>query len=225
MRAPVRALRPLLSSAFAALLAASLAAGALTAPGASSATAEVVGRAGFAYLGGLRRFAAAVLWNRIEPVFHEYYSGVALDEQTYMMPTLHAVIRLDPQFVQAYYVASYIVFRKEGRSEGIAIARQGLAANPESGLMHANLLQLLLIEDRVGNAAEIGRLADAITRGGLAWMDAEDRFEGLATARDGLRVLGETQRAEQIEAVLENMRRSGIGLGDHDHDGDGKQDH
>ncbi|MCX8007599.1 MAG: hypothetical protein N3B11_05735, partial [Coriobacteriia bacterium] len=35
-----------------------------------TATARVIERAGWSYLGGLRTFAAAVMWNRIEPIFH-----------------------------------------------------------------------------------------------------------------------------------------------------------
>lgn len=225
MGVSVRMTRSVLTGLFALLLIASLALGAVSAPSASSATGTVVGQTGFAYLGGLRKFAAAVLWNRLEPVFHAYYAGVPLAEQTYMMPTLYAVIRLDPQFQQAYYVASWIAYTRVSKDEGLAIARDGLAANPRSGLMHSNLLQLLFLQDASKNAPEIGRLIDAVTGGSLQWMDAEERFEGLATARDALRAMGQTERAQRIEAELARMREAGIGLGDHDHDGDGKQDH
>ncbi len=44
-------------------------------PDGLASTGRVLGQTGFAFLGGLRTFAAAVLWNRIEPVFHEYYQG------------------------------------------------------------------------------------------------------------------------------------------------------
>ena len=37
-------------------------------PGGLASTGRVLGQTGFAFLGGLRTFAAAVLWNRIEPV-------------------------------------------------------------------------------------------------------------------------------------------------------------
>ena len=107
----------------------------------------MLGQTGFAYLGGLRTFAAAVLWNRIEPVFHTYYGGVPLDEQTYMIPTLRLVVALNPQFTQAYYISSYMVY-KHSPAEGIALAEEGLARNPDSGILHANLAQLLFIDDR-----------------------------------------------------------------------------
>ncbi len=42
-------------------------------PGGVAATGRVIGQTSFAYLGGLRTFAAAVLWNRLEPLFDGYY--------------------------------------------------------------------------------------------------------------------------------------------------------
>ncbi|PKQ29104.1 MAG: hypothetical protein CVT60_07060, partial [Actinobacteria bacterium HGW-Actinobacteria-10] len=75
-------------------------------------TGLAVGRATFAYLSGLRIFAAQVLWNRIEPLFHEYYEAVPLREQLYMLPTLNAVNMLDPQFQQPYYIAPWILARQ-----------------------------------------------------------------------------------------------------------------
>ncbi len=184
-----------------------------------------VGRTGFAYLGGLRRFVAAVLWNRLDPQFHEYYEGIPLAKQTYMMPTLNMVTVLDPQFEQAYYLASWLARISVSEEEGLAIARRGLEANPRSGLLTSNLAQLLYIEDAQANQAQIEPLIDEIMSDTLTWMDEEALYEGVIVARDALAKYGRLEDSARLDQVLERMREAGAGAGDHDHDGDGVQDH
>lgn len=224
MRA-LRLTRPVVAALLVGVLIASMAAAAGSAPARSTTTTDVVGQASFAYLGGLRRFAAAVLWLRIDPLLHTYYAKESLADQTYMVPTLYAVIRLDPQFVNAYYVASWIVARRAGDAQGIALAREGLDANPRSGLLHANLIQLLFLADREANVAEISRLTERMTGSEIVWTDEEELFEGLAIARDVFSWRGDGDRASKIDETLAEMRERGVGTGDHDHDGDGEQDH
>lgn len=191
----------------------------------SGAATAAVGRTGFAYLGGLRRFAAAVLWNRLDPQSHEYYADTPFSKQTHMMPTFHIVTLLDPQFEQAYYLASWLAWENISREEGISIARDGLAENPESGMLVTNLIQLLFIEDARVNKPEIEVLVARILGGELRWLDDETYFEGLAVSRDALGAYGRTAEAAAVTAEMERLRESGIGTGDHDHDGDGEQDH
>lgn len=188
-------------------------------------TGSSIGRAGFAYLGGLRTFAAAVLWNRIEPIFHGYYSGVSLTKQKYMIPSLYMVILLDPQFTQAYYMASFMVGRMVTADEGIALARQGVRNNPESGLMHANLAQLLYMQDKKRHRTEILRNITAALDKKSTWIDNEERYEGYVLMARMLDTMGFKGDAAKIDAVLARMRADDIGTGSHDHDGDGVQDH
>lgn len=190
-------------------------------PGATAA----LGRTGFAYLGGLRRFAAAVLWNRLDPQSHEYYADTPFSKQTHMMPTFHIVTLLDPQFEQAYYLASWLAWENISRSEGVGIARDGLAKNPDSGMLVTNLVQLLFIDDARANKPEIEALVARIVGGELEWLDDETFFEGLAVSRDALSAYGRSEEAAAVTAEMERFRESGIGTGDHDHDGDGEQDH
>lgn len=191
----------------------------------TTSTGSVVGRATYAYLGGLRKFAAAVLWNRIEPLFHEYYSEVPLSQQVYVLPTLYMVTVLDPQFTGAYYVASWVVSKNQGPDAGIALARTGVSNNPDAGLLHANLAQLLVLRGDHADLPEIGALAERIVSADVVWFDEEERFEGFAIARDAFSLSGDAAAALAIDEELEAMRAQGTGLGDHDHDGDGKQDH
>lgn len=95
-------------------------------------TGRLLGRSTFAYMGGLRTFAAAVLWNRLDPQFHEYY-GESLEDAAFMLPTFRLVTWLDPQFIDAYWVAPWILRREDDAEEALAFACEGTEKNPESG--------------------------------------------------------------------------------------------
>lgn len=193
-------------------------------PSNRASTGEVIGRTGFAYLGGLRTFAAAVLWNHIDPQFHDYYAGIPLAEQTYMIPTLRLIVALDPQFTQAYYLSAWIVY-KHSPAEGLAIAREGVANNPRSGIMRANLAQILFIEGKDANREEIIEHAQMGLAPGAEWLDDVQKYEGTAIMMQALIALGETQTAQIARETLEELKASDAVIGDHDHDADGKQDH
>jgi hypothetical protein len=194
-------------------------------PSPGISTARSMGKAGFAYLGGLRTFAAAVIWNRIEPQYHQYFQEVTLTEQTFVVPKMRLVTILDPSFTDAYNVLSLIVFEKVGHDEGIAVAREGLAKNPNSGILRANLLQLLLLQDKVANRAEILRYAKATLAPDATWLNGDEEYEGYGITASALDILGEDEVAARIKQQLEVWRGEGVGAVDHDHDGDGKQDH
>lgn len=216
----------LLSAVFAILLAGSLWLAAIAAPPTTgSDTGGALGRAGFAYLGGLRTFAAAVLWNRLDPIFHEHYNGVPLAEQRFAIPSLHLVTLLDPQFTQAYYLSSYMVGRMVGAEQGIELAREGVRNNPDSGLMHSNLAQLLYMQDKTANREEILEHITKTLDEKTVWANDDERFEGYIITARMLETMGFPEDAARIDAVLERMRQAGLGQGDHDHDGDGVQDH
>jgi len=197
-----------------------------TAPTAGVAdTGRLLGRTGFAYLGGVRTFAAAVLWNRLDPQFHEYYGTAKLTEMDFAIPTMRLVVALDPQFTQAYQVSSFIIFQKVGQAQGIDIAQEGVANNPRSGIMRSNLAQLLFLHDKAGTRDEVLEHIEAGLEPSSVWLNAEEEYEGLATMRSLLTALGEGDRAPGIDARLAELREHEGGAGDHDHDGDGKQDH
>ena len=189
------------------------------------ATGKLAGQAAFAYLGGLRIFAAAVLWNRIEPQFHDYYGGQTFAEQEFMVPTLAMVQTLDPQFTQAYYLSSYMIARRGDSDLGIEIARDGIRNNPQSGLLHMNLTQLLYLQDRNANLDELVEISKAGLGDDIQWDGGEELFEAYAVFRDVFRVAGDDRYVTRLDEELDALREQGVGLGDHDHDGDGIQDH
>ncbi len=212
-----------------ALVLAQNAAASLAPRGSSAQTGRLIGRAGFAYLSGIRTFAAAVLWNRLEPQFHEYYADKNLEEQTQMLPTIRLVQMLDPQFVQSYYIASWVLARRGKAGQGLDNAREGVSQNPSSGLLRSNLVQVMLLEDKVKYAAEAVAQADAGTAPGIIWADDAEKFEGYAIFAAAYHVAGLTGKEKAARAVVSSLAgktsTSGIGGAGHDHDGDGTPDH
>jgi len=188
-------------------------------------TGRLLGRTGFAYLSGLRTFGAAILWNRLDPQLHLYYAGAQLTDMQFMMPTMRMVVLLDPQFLQAYQVASYIVFQRDGHAAGLAIAREGVENNPRSGMMQANLSQLLLLTRDQANRQEALEAVQAGLSANTYWTNPQEEYEGMAVMRGVLNVWGDPGQSAAVERRLEELRAVGADAGDHDHDGDGEQDH
>jgi len=183
-----------------------------------------VGKAGFAYLGGLRTFAAATLWNRIEPQFHSYYSErMALSEMDFMLPTMNLVVLLDPQFEQAYYISSFIVYQGVSPQQGVSIAQDGVRNNPRSGLLNANLASLLYRQDKQANRDEALRAVEAALAPDAVWSSGSDQFEGYGMALSILKGYGLEQRAAQVAAVQQMIPVEPAE--NHDHNGDGVPDH
>jgi hypothetical protein len=185
-------------------------AGASSAPG---DTGKVLGQTGFAYLGGLRTFVAALLWNRLDPQFHEYYGG-SLEDSTYMMPTLRIVTWLDPQFVQAYYIGQWVVARRGNVPEALALTREGLAANPQSGLLRASYSQMLLLFAKDKKGAHTWALKamapDAV------WASDDEKFQGYATLKDILNITGDKPAFQRATAVWQHLKDEGRTLEDTD---------
>jgi len=195
------------------------ASGALAPAHASEAgTRRSVERAGFAYLTGIRTYAAAVLWNRIDPIYHDYYEEMPLHEQTYMMPTIRAVVALDPQFLDAYYVAAWVLGRRGDVAEGVELARLGVENNPDSGLMRANYAQILWVldDDLEGATHQV----KAALGEDVVWRNLVEQFESYAVIRDVLSAAGDEDLAESVRGEMlwidEEIDRLGITIG-HDH--------
>ncbi|MHB9004707.1 MAG: hypothetical protein ACYC6C_11710 [Coriobacteriia bacterium] len=189
-------------------------------------TGLAMGRATFAYLSGLRVFAAQVLWNRIEPLFHGYYEAIPLYEQSYMLPTLNAINILDPQFQQPYYIAPWILARRGMVPSALDVARRGVDNNPNSGLLRASYAQVVAIygED-LDLAHEQARLA-ATDR--MQWIDEIEQHDSYQIIRSILKQAGDEQGAEEILIEIERLDAligDDLPAGGHDHDGDGTPDH
>jgi len=183
-------------------------------PGGVASTGRIIGQTGFAYLGGLRTFAAAVLWNRLDPLFDGYYHDRNVDEIVMFLPTMRLVQMLDPQFEQSYYNSSFIVSRQGKMEEALDIAREGIKNNPGSGLMLANYAQLLLIQDKKGNMPELLKLAEQAIRPETRWATVDDRFEGYGIVRTVFRLAGNQQMVDAINKAQDALRQQGAGQGE-----------
>jgi hypothetical protein len=160
---------------------------------------SATGRAGFAYLTGLRRFAAILLWNRIEPQLHGYYERLPIKDQTFVLPNLRVIVLLDPQFIQAYYIAPWIVQANARVADALSIAREGVANNPRSGLLHSALAQLLYLKtDDLDGAVE---QADLAMRSDQVWADATQQWQGIRILRDIYVKAGLLEKAAQTDRV------------------------
>ncbi|MBE0417216.1 MAG: hypothetical protein IBX63_05585 [Coriobacteriia bacterium] len=184
-----------------------------------SGTGQAIERAGFAYLTGVRTYAAAVLWNRLDGLLHNYYEGVPLDQQTYIMPTLNMAIMLDPQLTPPYYVASWVLARQGAVDEGLALAARGVENNPRSGLLRVNYAQLLFLfgEDDAAAVAQ----AEAALAADVVWTDIVEQHDSYASVRAILLKAGKGERAalveKEIERIDEEIDRLGLVV-EHDHD-------
>lgn len=196
-------------------------------PQASGAeTGRAVGRAASSYLAGIRTFAAAALWNRLDILSHGYYQNVGLTEQRYILSTIAVVQELDPSAVQSYYIGSWILVRNERVADGLGMAERGVERNPDAGILRTNLAQLrMLYNDDLAGAVSMGETVLARSDE-LEWLDAEEEYAGYAILRA---IFEKASRADLVTAVETELRSIDSEIdelgGDHDHDGDGVPDH
>lgn len=187
---------------------------------------ELIGGTTSSYLTGLKRFAAAALWNRMDPVFHNYYSGVSLDDQLYMLPTIAMVQALDPHLVHPYYIGAWMLVRNDRLDDGIAMAERGVEHNPEAGVLYVNLAQILsLYADDMDQAVEIG---ERVLDPNMQWTDPVEMHNGYAAVGAVFRQAGRDDldaRIQEAMAQLDEVAGDELEDIDHDHDHDGVPDH
>jgi hypothetical protein len=156
-------------------------------------TGQALGRAGFAYLTGLRKFGAAFLWNRLDPQMHKYYGGVGLGKMVVMLPNAKAIVTLDPQFVEAYYVAPQVLI-DSGREPGVSVeeakarlktaldlAKEGVDNNPKSGVLLASCSELLLTQAKDPKAALV--YAERAMDPDIVWRTDEEQWDAMAALK------------------------------------------
>ncbi|MBU4557480.1 MAG: hypothetical protein KJ747_11485 [Actinobacteria bacterium] len=191
-----------------------------------SGTGVVLGRASFAYLTGVRVFIAQVLWNRIDPILHEYYSGVPLHKQTYMLTTFNVITLLDPQFEQPYYIGPWILAREGHVDAALELSAKGAANVPDSGLLRTSYAQMLFLYG--SDLDEAVKQANVATSGSIRWLDAIEQHDSYGILRAVYMKAGMTDQAAEVLRVIERLDAE---IGDqlpaegHDHNGDGKPDH
>jgi hypothetical protein len=176
-------------------------------------TGQAVGRAGFAYLTGLREFAAALLWNRLEQQMHEYYGGDAagLGRYTFMLPSIKIITILDPQFIEGYYVAPLILIvngqlpgtpasvARQRTADGLALAKEGVTNNPKSGVLLASYAQILLTVEK--NVPAALAIADRGMAKDIVWRYDDEEFDSMAIFAAVFHKAGEPQKEAAANAI------------------------
>jgi tetratricopeptide (TPR) repeat protein len=167
---------------------------AASAPSGGTADAGgLIGRTGFAYLTGIRTFAAALLYQRLDPIGDAYYEGSLLAQKKYLIPSLYMVLMLDPQFEQAYYVAPWILLESGLGQEALALARRGVADNPRSGELRTSLAMVALREGRLDEAVHEADVART-----LEWSDEAQHYTDLASVEAIYQHVGDHAKAEAV---------------------------
>jgi hypothetical protein len=164
-------------------------------------TGRTIGRAGFAYLTGLRQFGAAFLWNRLEPQMHEYYGGAGLGKMTFMLPSIKAIVTLDPQFVEAYYVGPEILIDDGHLLAGLDLAREGAVNNPKSGIALVSYSELLLTRAKDPVAAL--PYAERALASDVVWRTDEEEWDSMAILRAVFQKNGLPGLASEAQAVMD----------------------
>lgn len=185
--------------------------------------AGTVGRAGFSYLTGFRRFAAYNLWNRLEPQQHTYYGTTQVREQIFRLPTIALVSILDPEFEEPYYIAPYMLARRGLMPEARQLAEQGLEHLPLSGMVRIGYAEILA--DFADDIPEAARQADFAVVGN--WRDDSERYFGYTIARSIYRRSGETTKVANIQKaldVIDARNPDRLPAGTEDENGDGIPD-
>jgi hypothetical protein len=175
-------------------------------------TGQVMGRAGFAYLTGLRVFVADLLWNRLDPLMDTYYRAhYGLGHMTFMLPSVEVITMLDPQLIDAYYVAPEILI-ENGRLPGsspqeakarlqtaLELAKEGVINNPKSGLLLQSYAQLLWTYGKDLKAAL--PYAERAMQKGVVWRTDEEEWDSMAILADIFKKAGMPEQAAAAQAV------------------------
>ena len=157
-------------------------------------TGTVAGRAGFAYLTGLRVFAADLLWNRLDPLGDKYY-GHGLKKYRFMVPNIQVITWLDPQFIDAYYVGPEILAENGRIAEGFAMAKEGIANNPHSGELLGSMAELLIAHST--RYALAGSYADRAMRADTVWRNDDEHYDTLAVIAVAYKLAKMRQKAAE----------------------------
>jgi tetratricopeptide (TPR) repeat protein len=169
---------------------------------ARASTGALLGRTGFAYLAGVRRYAAAVLWARLDPINDDYYSHTPLGRKTFLLPSIRLVTLLDPQLEEPFYVGPFVLYGAGQREGAIELAQEGVRANPDSALVHASAAQLYLAEGRMTDAR---READiTMTK---PWSNESDEFQLLSALEVIFNRTGAPEKAVIVAAERERLRK------------------
>ncbi len=101
------------------------------------------GQNAWKFLGSLRTIAAAYLWLKVDRIHHEYYGDLSQEQE--LIPYYRIITWLDPRWVDAYYVGSYMLYMYKKPEESLKFAEEGVRFNPNSAKLNFNIGQLYVL--------------------------------------------------------------------------------
>jgi hypothetical protein len=174
---------------------------------------RVIGQAGFAYLGGLRMAAAGLLYQRLDPQFHQYLTDKAIQDRIDLLPSIRIIQMLNPQLEQPYYYVSFILALKGRMADALVLARQGVENNPTSGLLRANYVQLLMMQDRKKNLPEMLAQTKIGLGNTVTYSSLDDEYESYGIYRTVYTLSGDTKMVQTLDAEQQRLTAAGAKSG------------
>lgn len=181
----------------------------------------VVGQAGFAYLGGLRLFGAGLLYARLDTQLHQYNSGKNIKDRLDLLPTIRLVQALNPQLEQPYYYVSFVLQQRGMHKEALALAQDGIKANPTSGLLRASYVQLLMMQDRKGNLPTMIQQAQAGLSPKAQYSSVDSQFWSYGVYKSVAHLAGDKEAEQAINAAQQQLGKMSSGANSNANGGGG----
>jgi tetratricopeptide (TPR) repeat protein len=142
------------------------------------------------FLGSLRTVAAAYLWLRVDRIHHEYYGDLTREQE--LVPYYRIITWLDPRWVDAYYVGSYLLYLYKQPEESLKFAEEGVRLNPNSAKLNFNLGQLYVLTKNYSQSLPYLNKALSLTR------DKREKFLVYQLLYVAYKNLGEKDKARKV---------------------------
>jgi tetratricopeptide (TPR) repeat protein len=177
-------------------------------PVAQASQSKIVGQAGFAYLGGIRLFLAGTLYSRLDPQWHQY-GQQSIKDRLDLLPSIRLIQMLNPQMEMPYYYASYVLYLRGRTPDALALAREGIANNPQSGLLRANYVQLLTAQDKKKNLPLMLEQTKMGLDQSAQYSSLDDEFEAYGIFRSVYQIAGDEAMAKSLADAQQRLKQSG----------------
>ncbi len=160
---------------------------------------EQIGQVFWSYLGGAKSIVIAYLWLKIDRIHHEYYGDLGKERE--LIPLYRLVTWIDPHFVDAYYVGSYMLQLFQRPKEALEFAEEGVAFNPKSSKLLLNLGQLYFIQKNYSTSIKYLEKAKALSK------DEAEKFIILSTLKIAYLKEGQFEKAERVMKIIKKMEK------------------
>lgn len=150
------------------------------------------------FLGSLRTVAAAYLWLKVDEIHHEYYGDLAREQE--LMPYYRLITWLDPKWIDAYYVGSYMLYIYKQPEESIKFAEEGVKLNPKSAKLNFNLGQLYILTRDYQKALPYLEKALTLTQ------DKREKFVTYQLLYLALKNSGKESEARGVLKIIEKLK-------------------